>query len=272
MYAVGNDGQLLTHMRVTVSYEPQAQPFIYPAPISTFDPSKQPNDLLRVYLDSTLSQPVTEFVFQPTMGVRTTSGTERWEFQATDAAGNSASRAFRVTVRKSDSLAVVHSYTLSLLAPTGDSLVQRGGRRFLALLPGLAMPSYSLRNHPENQQLIDLIFLPSDSALVTPTHVRPLPLARPVTRWTGANQRATVLHRTSISTADFSNTTTAASLQQAFDNNNVSFATPTSTGILSTNQVVAFKTADGRYGLIQVAERRRTPYSALKINVRIQKN
>ena len=159
-----NSGNKLTRFRVTVSYTPLRTPFAYPTPLTGFSYRDLPDDPPIVYLDTMLSPRLSTFLYTSVFGARTTSGTERWTFTATDGDNNSAARAFALTVRRSDSLQVVHSYTLKLPA------VATGGaaRRFVDLRAGLAYPRYSVRNRSA-QQAIDVLLLPDGQSLASPS-------------------------------------------------------------------------------------------------------
>ena len=103
---------------------------------------------------------------------RSTSGTEQWQYIATDAASESAARAFRLTVRKPDSAAVFHSYTTLIrpvpgspvavsAGPATDRPMRDRARVFLNLRSGLLLPKYSLLNKQaslqSNQPLVDVV-------------------------------------------------------------------------------------------------------------------
>ena len=131
-FAVGNDN-LLQRLRVTVSYSFGLFPYLYPVPISGFDPKNAPGAREVVYMDSLISPILStptytspyrggEFLFENRFAARSTSGTELWQYTATDAASESAARAFRLTVRKPDSAAVFHNYT-TLIRPVPGSPV-----------------------------------------------------------------------------------------------------------------------------------------------------
>jgi len=268
VFATGE--QPLTRLQITVSYEPTAYPIIYPTPISSFDPSDTPDGPQLLYLDSVLTSGQKELLFQNRVSVRTTSGSERWQYTATDAEGRSDSRAYRVTVRKGDSLAVYHTYTIvARPAETGAA-----GRRFLALRPGLLLPKFAVNKEPANQQLIDLVFTmrQGNITLETPNHPN---LGLSATRWPQANRRPTVIKRTGLDFNAFQAADTFDELRTAF-NDGQAYTPAGSTGALAKDNVLAFQSTDpssgeSHYGLLRVSELALTPVPVVSCTVRIQK-
>lgn len=262
-YAVGNDNEL-RRLRVTLKHEPTRNPFFYPTPLSSYKPKDTPNDDELVYLDSVLvlaSPPDRNFsgrelLFQNKFAVRSTSGTELWRYTATDAKGQSASRAYRLTARKPDSAAVVHSYA-ALLRPLPASTPPAPGRDqarvFLSLRSGLLLPKYALINVENsvqaNQQLIDLVAVARNNtvSLIAPKDVNTLVLN--AASWPVANRRATQLRQTGLSATDFNNAATDAALVTAFTNG-LPLPDPFNTGPLAKGQVLAFAIAEGPQNLV----------------------
>ena len=257
--------QPLTRLLITVTATPRRRAFVYPTALSSFRPENQPAGPTQVILDSTLPSRPNALAFQTTLAARTTTGSERWEFVAFDAAGNRASRAFRLVVRRRDSLAAVQSYTLLLRPGRGPQ-----ARPYLVLDSGQVLPYYAARpSRPENQQIIDLVALdtPAGLRLAAPNAPATVPLPA---RW--ASPRATRLRPTAFNAEGFGNPTTATAFQGFFD------AAPSYaqadgfvTDALAKDQVIAFKTAGGHYGFLRIIDLIRTPYPLLKVSVRMAK-
>jgi hypothetical protein len=264
-YAEGTDANL-TSLRVTVKYEPGRNPIIYPTPLSSYDPSKAVNDDERVYLDS-LVDPATlnrnadgsprggAFLLANKFAARTTSGTELWQYTATDANKESATRLLRLTVRKADSAAVYHSYTIRFrpVVPTSRPPANAAQLRdqalvFLNLHSGLLLPKYALINNSGsvkvNQQLVDLICVASSTtsiALLSPTDMQSL-LLNPTT-WPITNRRPTQLRATTLNGNAFASSITADSFNAAFAAG-TAFPDSYSTGALQVGQVIAFQVTE----------------------------
>ncbi len=258
-------GQSLRRLTVTVAATPTRRPFLYPAALSAFKLADVPADTLQTLLDSTLALGTRSLAFQTTLTARATAGTERFEFRVTDSDGNTATRAYRLTVRRPDSLAAVQTYTL--LARPGR---RAAARPYVALRTGQLLPASAGRPAlPQNHRLIDLVVVETaaDVRLAAPNV--PALIALP-DRW--PNPRATRLHPTPFDNAGFGNPSTAAQFQSIFDTT-APYATSVEsyTDALAKGNVIAFKTADGRYGLIQVDDITRTPYTTLKLSVRMAK-
>ena len=288
-YAASRDNDL-RRLRVTVKYEPTRNPIIYPSPISSYDPTKTPNDDALTYLDSvlTVASPPTatftgrELLLPNQFVARATSGTELWQYTATDTDGQSASRALRVTVRKADSAQVYHSYTALLrpvvpTSPAAPAPVRDRARVFLNLRTGLLLPKYALINNENslqaNQLLIDLICLSRSNtvSLSAPAASRVLTLSAGT--WPVANRRATRLRRTSLSTTEFDNVKTSALLATAFSNG-TRFTDSLSTGTLTKGQVIAFRTIEDnteRTGLLLISDLVLGTAPTLTCTVRVQK-
>jgi hypothetical protein len=249
----------LTRLRITVNYEPNGRPIIYPIPASLFDPASVASQEL-VFLDSVLNS-VSELSLQTRFGARTTSGTERWTYTASDAKGNSTSRAYRLTVRKSDSLAVYHSYKTYLRPP---------GRIFMLLRPGLVLPRYSVNTLADNQQQVDLV-VPSSNDYILAAPAAPAPVLRlSAARWPLSVRRRTRILLTNLSSETFTNADTAEELRSGFGGLAVT-ADSLSTGPLAKDQVLAFRTGEGYYGLLQINDLVKTPLPLITCTVRIQK-
>ena len=272
-YAVGNDNQL-TRLRITVTYEPGPNPILYPVPISGYDPKDAPVPQTLVYLDSLItprfgassnSPRGGEYLFTNRFSARATSGTELWQYTVSDNTGESATRAYRLTVRKADSAAVFHSYNLLLRPrPSADSDTAKDRARvFLSLGTGLLLPKYALLSKQPtaqaqlqpNQQLVDLVCTVrgTNLTLEAPAYPGQRPFL-PADRW--PNPRVTRLRRTNLSANDFTGAATDDAFANAFNAGQL-FGNPAdslSTGTLARNQVIAFRTTEGKAGLLLVSD------------------
>lgn len=253
------EGSELQRLRITVSYEPQARPFVYASP---YDPERAPRDSSVVYLDSLLT--INKFVHQFNFGTRTTSGRETWRFEVTDNQDRTASRSFQLTVRRPDSVTVpYHAYTARLLAPQSVSTLS-----YLDLGAGLLFPRTAVRTNPDVQARIDLLYLPSPGnppILATPAD----PTAGTdlnLDDWTRRN--ATVLKLTNLPPTGFSGATTDEAIRTVF---NSTPTTITNTGTLVLNQVYAFQTAGGQTGLLQVEALPTSARPSVNLLVRVTK-
>jgi hypothetical protein len=227
----------LTRFTATVRYSPQRVPFAYPNPINLFL-NNLPADSLVTFMDSTLTSGRRprpgDFLYTPVFGARTTAGTERWTFTASDKNGNTSSRSFVLAVRRSDSTAVFHNYTLNLRVPA----TTKGARRFIDLKSGLALPAYSvLGSAPdvELQQLTDLIVLPDGLRLASPDTLGALtPFS--ATRWFPTNRRRTRFRLTTLLPAGFTSLQDTVAIRNQFTGTGRAYL-PT----LATGQVYAFR-------------------------------
>ncbi|GAA4051451.1 hypothetical protein GCM10022409_42790 [Hymenobacter glaciei] len=293
-YAVGND-QPLKNLRIEVTYEPGPAPILYPIPTSSFDANKAPQPLTITYLDSLLpasstgSGRGTEALFANGLMARTTSGKETWTYTATDASGQTAARGYHLTVHKSDSAAVFHSYPL-ILRPLPNlaarpASVRDSRRVFLNLRYGLLLPKYALLNKTNvganqnslqgNQKLIDLVAVANQAgtavSLATPANSA---------NWPTANRQLTVVHAVGLTPTQFTNAANAASFQAAFDASKpyespAGSTSDKTTGPLAAGQVIAFKAFDVNdkpyYGLLQVTAFTGGTNPLLTCQVKLQK-
>lgn len=268
-YAVGNDNAL-THLRVTVTYNRGLTPIVYPVPIVGYDVTTGPDAQTITYLDSTLvlaSGPNGprggDILYQNQFSARATSGTEIWQYTATDNAKQSATRAYQLTVRKPDSAALFHSYTTIIQPPanaaTTPHAVLDRARVYLNLRYGLLLPRYSVINRENtlvnNQQLVDLICTARSAGIALEAPADPAyQSAQTSNRW--PTRRTTKLLQTTLTPIDFSSATLTTDFNTVFANGQPFQPTTatysTSTGPLTANQVVAFKTTEGYTGLILV--------------------
>ncbi|TGE26507.1 hypothetical protein [Hymenobacter metallicola] len=254
----------LQRLRITVAYTPGKNPVVY---TPTYDPTTYGNNTEElVFLDSLLSttKPKQQLAFQFTFNARTTSGRELWKFESEDNQQRTASRSYRLTLRNGDSALVYHRYTARLQAPRAIS-----SRSFLALLPGLTLPKFTIRNNPGAQQLVDLIYQPTaagEPALSSPDSS--------VLKLRGAKwnvKRTTQLRLASVGdSASFGGANNIAAFTAIFNRGTLPLA-PTTTGPLRRRQLIAFLTQDNKYGLIQVENIRTTPVPTLDLQIRIAK-
>ena len=237
--------QPLTRLRLTATATPLRRLFVYPAALANFQAQDLPAAAPQPLLDSALAPGTREFVFQTTLTSRTTTGTERFEFTATDAAGNTATRAFRLVVRRPDSLALVQSFVL-LARPGFGPLA----RPLLALDSGQLLPRYAAR-----------LAAPILDAVVTE--------APDGVRLRAFGGRATRFRATPLTNAGFVNADTLANFRTAYDvGTPAPGGTDAATAALAKGNVVAFRTAGGRYGLVEVTDLVRTPFTTVRLTVR----
>jgi len=288
-YALSNDN-LLERLRITVTYDRGLSPIVYPVPLTGYDPKTGPDPQTILYLDSLITPVIGtnagdprggEYLFENRFSARATSGSELWQYTATDASGESASRAYRLTVRKPDSAAVYHSYSLSLRpqprsAAALDPLRDRA-HVFLNLHYGLLLPKYAVLNNEgtvqENQQLVDLICAVrgTNIALEAPAYAGQLPFLS-AAKW--PVRRVTRLRRTGLSSDDFAKALTDNAFNAVFNSGQL-FASNSpdslSTGTLAKNQVVAFRTVEGKTGLLLVSDVVLGTAPLVRCTVKVQK-
>lgn len=265
IYAEAPDdpSQILTRLRITVTYTPKRDPFLYPTPVSSINRDlidKNPDAGL-IYLDTLLTDNPKNLLFTSVFGVRTTTGSERWQYDLLSPDTTvRASRAFRVSMRRTDSLNTYHDYTLKLLAPANG----RGTRRFLQLNAGLALPAFSVlsttTSRPASQaalqKLTDLIRLPDGLSFVSPDALGLGAFKLDDQRWPVANRRATRIYRSGETATTFAGLLTDAAIQAAYTAAQAAAGASTgqSIGPVAAGQVYAFRTADTtpRYGVILI--------------------
>lgn len=291
IYAEANPddpSQLLTRLRITVTYLPRRNPFLYPTPVSSLNRDSINNnpDAGLIYLDTLLSgnaATAKNLLFTSVFGVRTTTGAERWQYDLLSAdTVVQASRAFRINMRRPDSLNTYHDYTLKLAAPANG----RGARRFLQLRAGLALPAYSVlsttTSRPKSQAVLqgltDLILLPDGLTLVTPDAPTSSFFTLNTQRWTGT-RRTTRIYRTGETSTTFAALLTNAAITTAFNTAqaNRGGASGQLIGPVAAGEVYAFKTAGTtpRYGVILVVSvpvsTATTTTTGLQLQVRMAK-
>lgn len=284
-YAAGTD-QLLKHLTVTVTYKPNLAPIAYPAVLSTFNP-KTLKDTTFTFADTLLTGlPTTpyaggEYLFTHRFMARTTSGTETWTYTYTDASGQIGRRSLTLNVRNADSAKVYHGYTLRLRpVPTPVSAAnvpaRARARTYCNLGYGLVLPRYALLNGQQNlranQTLIDLVAVSRASGLSLEAPASPAQaLLLDAGRWPLAQRRATELRSTTRSLADFTNAATTTAFQTIFAAGTPFTPDALSTGPLAKEQVLAFRTADGKLGLLYVADAATGAAPALSCQVKVLK-
>ena len=245
----------LRRFQVSVTYEPGADPRLYP--VAGAPAARVPAKSTLLYLDSTLTtQGLRQLVYQTTFGARTTSGRETWEFTVTDTNGESAARRFQVRVANRDSLTTYHEYLLRIPAAPA-----RPARPFVALLPGLALPASALRpaSARTSRDLIDLVYRPGATSLTIYERHAPDDPAR------GAQ-----LLPTALDSAAFLRLSTPALVAGVFGARRPTSPALT-TGPLRRAQVVAFRTVDGHAGVFIVRRIVQTPSPLLELLVRVTK-
>lgn len=288
IYAEANSddpSQILTRLRITVTYMPRRNPFLYPTPLSSLNRDSINNnpDAGLIYLDTLLTANPKNLLFTSVFGVRTTTGSERWQYDLLDPDTTvRASRAFRVSMRRSDSLNTYHDYTLKLLAPANG----RGARRFLQLRAGLALPAYSVlsinTSRPASQavlqQLTDLILLPDGLTLVTPDAPPSSVFKLDDKRWPPANRRATRIYRSTETANTFEGLLTATAIRNAFiAANNQNTGSGRLIGPVAAGEVYAFQTGgtSPREGVLLVVSvpvsNATTTTTGLQLRVRMAK-
>ncbi|SFQ76579.1 hypothetical protein [Hymenobacter arizonensis] len=290
-YAVGGES-LLRRLRIEVTYTPGLSPILYPLPISNFDADNAPASQTLVYLDSLITPLFStrnytspykggEYIFDNRFSARSTSGIEQWTYTATDADGQSASRSYRITVSKADSAAVFHNYTV-LMRPqpaTATDTLRNRARVFLNLRYGLLLPRYAVLNNETtvqpNQRLIDLVCVTnSTGATIRLDGPASDSLGRRLStaRWPRANRNATRLLRTSLTAAQFAEARTTANFVSAFAAGTPFFTSDSlSTGVLAQNNVIAFRTGEGYYGLLLVGQLVPGTSPLLNCSIKVQK-
>lgn len=291
----------LGRLIVTVRYQPRRNPFVYPTPLSAINRDsidKSSEDF--VYLDTLLvrqnGKPRNNFTFTNIFGVRTTTGSERWQYDLRNSSGDiTGSRAVRLGMRRPDSTAVYNDYTLRLIIPaigvgSNDTVRVKSSRRFLHLRAGLALPAYtvlragaadSTTSQGRAQRLTDLIILRDGLTLVSPDATT---LNLNATRWPSANRRQTLIYPTGLTNSTFANQLTDAAIQGIYTVAASGAATTGKfVGPVQAGQVYAFRTDERtatratpyRYGLLLVVSvptsTTTTTTSGLQLQVRMGK-
>jgi hypothetical protein len=268
------NGPKLGRLVVTVRYQPRRNPFIYPTPISSINrDSIDKSSENFVFLDSALVDGngiyPSNFLLTTTFGVRTTTGSERWQYDLYNSTDQTptASRAVNLSMRRFDSTAVYNDYLLRLVIPAvgvDPAVRAKSTRRFLHLRAGLALPAYTVIKagspgaaQAAAQKLTDLVVLPDGLTLISPEL-----FTTNTAIWPTANRRKTLIYRASgITNSAFPGIIAAADIRTAYDNavSAAGGATGKTVGPVEANQVYAFRTEEVggstpeyRYGLLLV--------------------
>ncbi|OGX83554.1 hypothetical protein [Hymenobacter coccineus] len=277
-----NDPDLM-RLRITLNSKPTRTPVLYPVPINSYQASDTPPDPELVYLDSLLAPGTKDIAFTNLFSGRTASGVDTWEYTVTDAEGSTASRAYRLSLRRTDSLtAVVHSYRAYFGAvPVGQpgtplTAAQNQALAYVNLRQGLALPHFAVSatnpTRAANRALVDLVCTSQGTTLrLVSTMSGTLATAA----W-GPNTHATALRATTLTATDFILLNTNALLASTFTAGTVVGGDPLRTDALVKGAVIAFQTAavgnsGQKYGALLIADLVRTPATVIICQVLVQK-
>ena len=277
-----NDPTLM-HLRITLNSAPTRTPVLYPITISTYRASDTPNDPELVYLDSLLAPGTKDIAFTNLLTGRTASGVDLWQYAVTDATGAIASRAYRLSLRRTDSLtAVVHSYRAYFGAvPAGRSsapltAAQNQALAYLNLRQGLLLPHFAVSatnpTKETNRALVDLVCTSRGTTLrLSSTRSDSLV----TTRWSPSTH-TTALHATALTANDFIGLTTNALLASTFAAGAATSGDSLRTAPLVKGTVIAFHTATtgpggAKYGALLITDLVRTPTTVITCQVLVQK-
>ncbi|WP_303309541.1 hypothetical protein [Hymenobacter sp. BT730] len=245
---------LLKHYTITVDYFAREK-----------DAEKKPSPL--VYFDTTFSSPT--FNYQLTFGARTTSGAEKWTHSLTNADNKTSSRGYRLTVNNADSAKPYHPYKVFL-----EAARRTRSRSTLNARQGLVFPGFTVSTNPNAQQLVDLIALPSAAGgieLASPSDATVADAAPflNINIWPTTARNATSIRRTSLTSAQFNALTKAASIVAVYDTADTP-STPTRSGALVKDNVLVFRTAAGRTGVLlveDVTNNTATPRATVQVRI-----
>lgn len=267
----------LKQVRATVTYTPNRQPFAYPSPITAFVFSSLPSGEQIIYLDTVFQAPYRKnFLLTSVFGVRTTAGAERWEYTATDAAGNTSVRAFTATARRSsaDSTLLYNDYYLRLNVPARGVST----RRFIQLKSGLALPAYSVlgtsaNSLPDQQGLTDLVQSVDGLRLFSPDTLGSI-VTLPPARWPTGKRRATRFRLTTLDATGYTSQQDTIAIRQQY--RQATARVRQSLSGLVANQVFAFRTspfggAPPTFGLLRVVSVPGGTAAGLQLEVRVAK-
>ncbi|MFD1467580.1 hypothetical protein ACFQ48_05045 [Hymenobacter caeli] len=283
IYAINTDTTVkLQRLRIVLSSQATRTPVVYPTS-GIFSPP--PTDAPLVYLDSVLAPGPTDLAFTNLLAGRTTSGVDLWEYTATDVNNNTATRAYRLALRRPDSTAVLQTYRLYLspVPNNGTALTAAQNRAFAyvglregLVLPHLAVAAQPAANHAEtaaNQPLIDLV------CIATGTDVRLATTRSTSVKNFSFSAQTTALRSTTLGLADFPGLTTSFLVQGAFTNGtayppNGAFDAAV-TAPLVKGTTIAFRITDSggipRSGAIFIADLVRTPTVIVTCQVVVEK-
>ncbi|AMJ67567.1 hypothetical protein [Hymenobacter sp. PAMC 26628] len=282
-----DDGPNLKHLRITLASSPTRTPVLYPTTISTYLASSTPDDPPLVYLDSLLAPGTKDIAFTNLLTGRTASGVDSWKYAVTDETGSIASRAYRLSLRRTDSLtAVVHSYRAYFgSVPVGQpgtplTAAQNQALAYVNLRQGLLLPHFAVAyTNPEsvasraaNRALVDLVCTTQGPTLrLVSTKSGSL-----VTTGWGVNTHSTALRATTLAATDFIGLTTNALLASTFATGTVAGGDSLQTAPLVKGAVIAFHTTatgpgGAKYGALLIADLVRTPATVITCQVLVQK-
>jgi hypothetical protein len=145
-------------------------------------------------------------------------------------------------------------------------------RVFLDLQSGLLLPRFSVTKQEDpNQKLIDAAFVRSGTGVALAT-LRSSAVVVPLSRWPLTNRRATQLRRTTLGADAFTAAGSTGALVNAFAGGQAFSPDSLSTEVLAKDNVVAFRTTGGKFGLLRIANLVSTAgVPVLTCNVRVQK-
>ncbi|WP_160328213.1 hypothetical protein [Solirubrum puertoriconensis] len=199
----------------------------------------------RLYLDTLVSGRRNSFLFTNRLKTVDISGRETWTYSVEDADGQTTRRRYVLSVRQSDSLLTWLSYSAQL-----EPSVRRTSISALATSRGLALPAHAA-DAAGFQELIDLVYVPNGAgptlASPTATVAETAPNLK-VRGW--GTRRNTGLQLTALTPTGFNqiNSDVAISAAVTAAGNRVSALR------VQKDQVLAFRTADNKDGLLLVRE------------------
>ena len=217
----------------------------------------------RPFFDTVFTNAPSAYLFVNRFGAGTDSGRELWTYTTEDEQGRSATRRLRLSVRQADSLRDWHSYSVQLQAPR-----TRSSRSALGALRGFVLPSYATAA-PAFQQLTDIVYVPGSTGprLAAPSAAMAATVPNlGVSRWT--QRRATGLVLTTITRAAFDAINSSVAIGEAVSN---AGTLGEITAPVAKDKVVAFRTADGRNGLLLVNAVSSAAPVDLQLSVKVQR-
>ncbi|WP_162910798.1 hypothetical protein [Hymenobacter oligotrophus] len=213
----------------------------------------------RLYLDTLISGR-DFFLFTNRLKASNISGRETWTYAVEDADGQTTRRSYVLTVRQPDSIRTWLSYSARL-----EPSVRRTSLAALATPRGLVLPAHAA-DARGFQELIDLVYVPNGTG---PTLAAPGAAAAEtapnlkVRGW--ATRRNTGLQLTALTPTGFGqiNSDVAITAAVAAAGNRVGSLR------VQKDQVLAFRTADNKDGLLLVRDVGTTSPVALVLDVKV---
>ncbi|UYZ58512.1 hypothetical protein [Hymenobacter latericus] len=198
----------------------------------------------RLYLDTLISGR-DFFLFSNRLKTSNISGRETWTYRVEDAEGQTTRRSYVLTVRQPDSIRTWLSYSARL-----EPSVRRTSLAAVATSRGLVLPAHAT-DARGFQELIDLVYVPNGTAPTLASPTAPAAETAPnlkVRSW--ATRRNTGLQLTALTPASFNqiNSDVAITAAVAAAGNRVGSLR------VQKDQVLAFRTADNKDGLLLVRE------------------